>query len=324
VVFLTVADPNIGLGHLYRCDALATALAEKGADVSLLVDCRAGHEWLASRAPENPWKIRPWTDDPETTLDALTNAERVILDAYEVEERVRKKISETVPDPVYFDDFGSNIPDRGIVINGSPGAHLIDYPERPGLVLLLGPQYQVLRQPFWQSTDRTIRERVKSVGVMLGGTDHRGLIDQVLPLVRDAVPAEATVYAIGVEPDAIRHAGVKATARLTAQQMKELFDRLDLLVTAAGQSVAEAVSCELPTVMIQTAENQKYNFQGWLELGCAAGVDTDIIAHDLLQKIQTTTRTNMRMELSNACGKINVCNYERIVYRIMGNHESYR
>jgi len=264
-VFLTVADPDIGLGHLYRCDALATALAERGADVLLVVDCRAGHEWLASRAPENPWTIGRWTDDPETTLAVMANADRVIVDAYDVEERVRKTISETLPDPVYFDDFGSNIPKRGIVINGSPGSHLIDYPESPGLVLLLGPQYQVLRKPFWQSTNRTIRGQVEAVGVILGGTDHRGLIDQVLPAVRNSVRSEATVYAIGVEPDAIRQAGVKATRRLTAQQMKELFDRLDLLVTAAGQTVAEAVSCELPTVMIQTAENQTYNVDGWLQ-----------------------------------------------------------
>jgi len=268
-VFLTVADPHIGLGHLYRCDALATALRARGIDVSLVVDCRAGPEWLASRAPDNPWMIKPWTDDPETTMVAVANAVRVIVDAYDIDGTVRDVIGQAATDPVYFDDYGSNIPERGMVINGSPGAHLIDYPERPGLVLLLGPQYQVHRKPFWQSTNRTIRERVEAVGVMLGGTDHRGLIDQVLPVVRNSVRSEAIVYAIGVEPDAIRHAGVKATGRLTAQQMKELFDGLDLLVTAAGQTVAEAVSCELPTVMIQTAENQRYNVDGWCAESCS-------------------------------------------------------
>jgi len=299
-VFLTVADSHTGLGHLYRCDALATALAEKGADVSLLVDCRAGREWLASRAPENPWIIQQWTDDPETTMATIANADRVIVDAYDIEDTVRKTISETVPDPVYFDDYGSNIPERGIVINGSPGAYLIDYPERPGLVLFLGPQYQVLRKPFWQSSSRTIRERVELVGVMLGGTDHRGLIDQVLPVVRYAVGSEATVYAIGVEPDAIRHAGVKATGRLTAQQMKELFDGLDLLVTAAGQTVAEAVSCELPTVMIQTAENQTYNVEGLLQsqAAVAGGTIEDFVkgkTSHILTDIsrQVTARANM-------------------------------
>jgi UDP-4-amino-4,6-dideoxy-N-acetyl-beta-L-altrosamine N-acetyltransferase len=207
---------------------------------------------------------------------AVANADRVIVDAYDIDDMVRDVIGRAATDPVYFDDYGSNIPDRGIVINGSPGARMIDYPERPGLVLLLGLQYQVLRKPFWQSTNRIIREHVESVGVMLGGTDHLGLMDQLLPLVGDAVPAEATVYAIGVETDAIRHAGVTATGRLTAQQMKDLFDRLDLLVTAAGQTVAEAVSCKLPTVMIQTAENQKYNVDGWRESCCTIYSDSQL------------------------------------------------
>jgi spore coat polysaccharide biosynthesis predicted glycosyltransferase SpsG len=135
---------------------------------------------------------------------------------------------------------------------------------------------------------------------MLGGTDHRGLIDQVLPVVRYAVGSEATVYAIGVEPDAIRHAGVKATGRLTAQQMKELFDGLDLLVTAAGQTVAEAVSCELPTVMIQTAENQTYNVEGLLQsqAAVAGGTIEDFVkgkTSHILTDIsrQVTARANM-------------------------------
>jgi len=76
------------------------------------------------------------------------------------------------------------------------------------------------------------------------------------------------VYAIGVNAEAVRQPGVRGTGRLTAGEMKQLFDRLDVLVTAAGQTVAEAISCRLPTVIVQTAENQEYNVAGWRDAGC--------------------------------------------------------
>lgn len=268
-VFLTVADPDVGLGHLYRCDALATALVERGFETSIAIDCRNGIDWLQSRASEAPWRALRWTDDAHAMMRTTADAERVVIDAYDIAPEVREAIEHQEAAPICFDDYGTNVPERGVVINGSPGAHLINYPERPGLVVLLGPHYQVLRKPFWQPTDRAVRERLSSVGVMLGGTDHRGLMDSVLSVVRQTVHAETTVYAIGVEPNSIRTTAIEATGYLSADELKNLFDRLDLLVSAAGQTVAEAVACRLPTVMIQTAENQRYNLEGWTTVGAA-------------------------------------------------------
>ena len=268
-ILLTAADPGVGLGHLYRCDALATALIERGVDASLAVHCRNGVDWLEARAPQSPWTMAQWTDKPHAFRRTIAQADRVILDSYDIAPEVLRIIDRSVKVPIYFDDYGMNVPQRGMVINGSPGAHLIGYPERPGLLLLLGPDYQVLRKPFWQPTERTVSERVISVGVILGGTDHRGLMERILQVVRETVSADTEIYAIGVEPQAMSRPGIQATGRLTAQEIKDLFDQLDLLVTAAGQTVAEAVSCCLPTVVIQTAENQEYNVQGWINKSCA-------------------------------------------------------
>jgi len=261
---LTVADPEVGLGHLYRCDALAAALAQQGVATTLIVACSAGHNWLAARAPETPWEIASWNQDATATKSAIGNAHLVVVDAYDIAPEVQRIIQNAAENPVYFDDYGATVPERGVLINGSPGAGLIGYPERPGLTLLLGTDYQVLRPPFWNQTTRTVRETVQSVGVMLGGTDHHGLMNSVLSVVRRAVPQAATVYAVGVNsiPGAID--GVYPTGRLTAQEVKSMFDSLDLLITAAGQTVAEAVSCALPTIMIQTADNQEWNMRGWV------------------------------------------------------------
>ncbi len=311
-IFLTVADPHIGLGHLYRCDALATALNERSVDTTLVVDCRSGREWLAARAPETAWTIAPWTDTPAEAQRAITDADGVIVDAYEIVPEVRRLLAERDDAPVWFDDYGSNIPEHGIVINGGPGAHLVGYPERPGLALLLGTDYQVLRKPFWQPTDRIVREDIDSVGVLLGGTDHGGLANEVLSIVRRTVPSDTTVYAIGAEPVVGLPSDIKATGRLTAQEMKNLFDALDILVAAAGQTVAEAVSCKLPTLMIQTAENQEYNVRGWLSLGCAIGNhDGDDNSH-LAEQLRRAALYQTRQHLKKACETIKIGSPERL------------
>ncbi len=294
--FLTVADPHIGLGHLYRCDALATALNDRDIETTLVVDCRSGRDWLNSRAPETRWIVAHWMEGATTTDAVISNASQVIVDAYGITQNVRLAIDDSVEFPIYFDDYGTNVPKSGIVINGSPGAQLVGYPKRPGLKLLLGTDYQLLRKPFWDPTNRTIRTDIESVGVLLGGTDPRGITEKVLEIVRDATPKNARVYAIGVDSYTVSHTDIHGTGRLTARGMKNLFDQLDLLVTAAGQTVAEAVSCRLPTVMIQTANNQRYNVLGWTKEHTAtfAGTDAEIKSSSRLSDTVISLRSFSR------------------------------
>lgn len=322
VVFLTVADPAIGLGHLYRCDALAGAMRGAGNNATLIVDSRRGGEWVAAHPPETEWTLSNWAHNGQVAAEAVATADLVIIDAYEMSPEVRRTIQTHAGRPVYFDDTGTNIPQQGVVINGSPGAHLIPYPHRPGLELILGTDYQVVRRPFWTPNDRVVRDRIETVGVMLGGTDHQGLMGDVLPVVQATVPQSATIYAIGVEKTSMRNAtGVQATGRLAAVEIKSLFDHLDLLVTAAGQTVAEAVACRLPTVMIQTAGNQHYNVHGWENAGCArsAGAyDEPGFAERLSEAIHSELAVEVRRSQSEAAGAVSIhCGARRLTHRLL-------
>jgi len=56
-VFVTEASPEVGLGHLRRCEALATALRRRGATSRFLVDgeaALAGPEIPRSHALRSP------------------------------------------------------------------------------------------------------------------------------------------------------------------------------------------------------------------------------------------------------------------------------
>ncbi len=269
-VFLTTADPDIGLGHLYRCDALATALNEWGVATTIVVDTQAGPSWLVDRAPESPWTVASWTSDTTTLSDLIVDTDRIVVDAYGIDPKIREVIDSSDGRVTVFDDQGSDWPTKGVVVNGGPGAVHISYPQHKDVAYLIGPQYQVLRKAFRRPVKRAIRNSVDTIGVMLGGTDHRRRLSDVIAAIRTAVPHRVRILAIGAGESAVSRRDAETTGRLTPDGISRLFDEIDLLVTAAGQTVAEAVSRGLPCVMVQTAENQQFNVRGWTERGCAA------------------------------------------------------
>lgn len=49
--------------------------------------------------------------------------------------------------------------------------------------------------------------------------------------------------------------------------MLSLMLKCDIAVTAAGQTTYELARIGLPTIAIGVVENQKFNIDGWLEIG---------------------------------------------------------
>ena len=266
-VLLCAAGRKTGLGHLTRSDALATALTELDVSAGLVVDLDTDREWLQARSPENDYRVLLWRGDPGRVRSLIASADLVVVDAYGISADVKAALEFRDIGPVVFDDVADYVPSHGILVNGSPGAHLVGYRPSPRVTFLLGTDYQVLRPPFWDPSDRTVRTEVQDVGVMLGGGDQTDKLCYVVDAVRAAVPESATIHVIGVQHLPVTDSRVRPTGFVEASELKQLFDRLDLIVTAAGQTVAEAVSCALPATILKTADNQDINVRGWRETG---------------------------------------------------------
>lgn len=266
VVLLTVADPEIGLGHLYRCDALAQALALEGASATLVVASQTGEKWLRARAPESPFRMDSWNDRVGTTRSSIQDVDLIVVDSYVIAADVRACLVDQAVTVAWFDDLGEEIPDRGIIINGGPGARFVPYPPSRERTYFLGLDYQVLRPPFWSRPMRRVRPRVERIGVMIGGTDPFGLGPAIAGNLVELSPGDRAVTLFGAGNHVVDPA-VRQTGFLDPMSVRDAFDDLDFLVTAAGQTVSEAVSRGLPCVLVQTAENQTLNVKGWNTLG---------------------------------------------------------
>ena len=288
-VLFTVADPEIGLGHLFRCDALAYALSLKGVDTKLIVESGQGSEWIREKKLYSDSTVDRWSDNPARVKKDGCNKDLIVVDAYDVRDDVWAGVRETGSRVLLFDDYGEKPFIPGFLVNGSPGAYNIEYEENEGRTLLLGPEYQVLRPPFWKKTERTIPEKIREVGVMTGGTDHGGLQERIVRLVRENIPREVRVYSISSAELPEEMENLECTGFLDAQGVKSLFDSLDLLISAAGQTIAEAVSCALPAIMLQTADNQVLNIKGWQKEKAA------LYAGDLCKSNEKTERKMLKL-----------------------------
>jgi len=284
VVFLTVAGQEIGFGHLFRSSALMEALQERGAACRLIVAPTGSPDTIRQRIDVIPNVFAPWSSEVDALATIISGAEIVVIDAYEIEPTVWKVLVETVSRLVVFDDRGGPLPPRGIVINGNPGATTLNYPVGGDVSYLLGPRYQVLRSPFWRrcpdaiDPGSTVSDQIR-IGVMAGGTDHRRITETVVQTILRTVPAETVVYPIGSAGGGYTDSRVHPTGVLNAEGIHALFCKLDVLVTAAGQTVAEAAACCLPAIIFQTADNQAISMTGWPQTGGAISVgsidDTD-------------------------------------------------
>ncbi len=297
-IFFTVADPQTGLGHLFRCDALAEAFARNNIDVQLVVDCKSGYSWLSEKPLYSDWTIVPWLDNVLLVDREIVRCDIPVFDAYDVSDSVWKYLKNSGRYSVLFDDYGEKQPLKGFLINGSPGAELIAYPEIEDRELLLGPKYQVLRPPFWECKKRVITSKVNSIGVMIGGTDHLNLQSKMVSELADVVPGDLKINVIGKSYIHTIAENFENIGYLDAQGIKRAFKSFDLLISAAGQTIAEAVSVCLPTIIFKTAENQKINYQGWVQSG-AVIPGADISEESLIDwnKIKKTMAMSLEYEI---------------------------
>src|SRR2546422_419542 len=196
VVFVTEASPEVGLGHLRRCQALATALRRRGTSSRFLVEGEA-----SVTGPE----VVPlgWTRDPALACAAVAESRdhAVIVDSYRATPELFERLRAVAGCVVAIDDVADRRLPTHLVVNGSFGATRLRYRGARDTRFLLGPEYALLDPAFGEAPDRVAAEAVRRVLVTLGG----GLVGEplapVVTAVRSALPSATLDLAPGPPSD---------------------------------------------------------------------------------------------------------------------------
>lgn len=307
------AGPQIGMGHVMRCLALAEPWLQAGSDVTLLTTApssalRAHAESLGislrelSAIPGSP------ADAAETiTLARSLRAAWLVLDGYHFDAAFQRAVKAASLRLLVFDDTGHAAHySADFILNQNLGATAALYPHHePTTRLLLGPRFVQLRGEFTRTAApsstahpcslASIGEEGRGEGasptpcllVTLGGSDPNNVTAQVLSALQ-TIPNLAIAIILGPtnpHADALRaaisHLPSPISIHINPPNLPALMSRADLAICAGGTTAWELSFLGIPILVLVLAENQRNNAEQLAATGAAVHTSIASLADNL-------------------------------------------
>ncbi len=285
LAFVTEGGPDVGLGHLSRCAALARAAAVDGARASFLVPEDAHVGPLLRDVSAEVLRVA-WPVEPARALRALSGLgpDAIVVDSYRASSEFLASLR-PVAQVVAVDDMADRPLPVDVVVNGGVGAEGLPYGRRPDTFYLLGPLYALLDPSYAADPARPASDRVRRVLICLGGGRQAGPIVAALAAVDRAL--DGCVVDVAAGPFDTGSEEVDAAARAARNRvlihrgrfgLRELMLAADVAISGAGVTLYELAATATPAVVISMAGNQRPNLDAFERAGAAvaAGATGDL------------------------------------------------
>ena len=259
VTLMPAGSSRIGGGHVLRCRSLAAALELQG------ISCR----WVASPEARSLFSqgddVAAWGDPfglrgEELLGRHIPPGEMVVVDSYLPSMAWFRAVGSRWRLVVVDDNREREVEDAAAaVLNPNPGAEDLPYRRHPGVRLLLGASYALLRPAFWDlsSEDRGY------VFAVAGASDPQHVL---LQLVRWWVPSWPPLVAVAgplMREEDVAELQREARGRPFVEVLnapEDFSERMAaagrVLCTSSGTSL-EALALRKPLVVFQVAANQQ-------------------------------------------------------------------
>jgi spore coat polysaccharide biosynthesis predicted glycosyltransferase SpsG/RimJ/RimL family protein N-acetyltransferase len=240
------AAPSIGVGHLSRCVAVATAARARGWDVALCGTFTAG-QWLIGDLPVLPEPVP---------------ADVVFVDHYELDDlSLPSSVTVSMEDGTYGRRRADIVVDANL--------HTTPRPEDGTPLVLRGPAYAPLRAEIRAArAARAGGWTPPRVVVVMGGGAAPSAVEAAVTALQETGVA-ASVQAISATP-------IPGTAVIPpTPALPTMLASADLAVSAAGVTLLELCCIGTPAALVCTADNQRPGYEAAVGQGLAAGLGDD-------------------------------------------------
>lgn len=301
VVFRVDSSTQIGSGHLMRCLTLAAQMKKQhGTEIHFI--CRDLEGNLTSLVEQErhilhvlprvsvevgltgyaAWLAVPMMVDAEETREILKRiapAERLVVDHYGLDREWEQHLRPLVKEIFVIDDLANRSHDCDILLDQNfyrnREKRYLDLVPKT-CRLLLGPQYALLRQEFYQA-QANLRQRdgkLRRILLFYGGSDRtretEKAIAALLKLRLFAVQVDVVVGGSNARSEIVRALCEKQQGfqyHFQGTNMAELMARADLSLGAGGTAMWERCFLGLPAIVTAIAENQLAICQDCAEAG---------------------------------------------------------
>lgn len=361
IAFRADGGKNVGLGHIMRCLSLAQAFRRNGHEVLFFSKLAEGIETLryakfnvvplASEKQEsegffygNPAHLA----DEAHELNELLSKYQIdvlVIDTYNVSEEYFIALKVHVDILAYIDDVNKYPYPVDVVINGNITGEYLGYRKYDQKqVLLLGTEYNMIRDEFSNIPPRTVREKAEELMLTTGGSDPYNLTGKLLDILlkqeeyrhmRFNVLVGSGFTNIEYLCNIVRnynnvflYANSVMSHKLpeiTYSEVSVIMQRSDLAISAGGSTLYELAACGTPALAVILADNQEGIVRKMDELGYIMSLGRYKQLNEELVLKQVRRLSNdyqQRKEMSSKGQRlVDAQGTERIVRRIIRNLE---
>lgn len=278
---------EVGSGHAFRCYALACELRKAGAKVVFAM-ASSGEAFRARLARDNigwvqlpAWRNEtPQVSDSRAMRNALVNSGgspkrcAVVVDGYGFDATWHRAVRAWTGAVCVIDDLSNRPYECELLVDQTFGKSARKYLPWISATcqLCVGAQYALLRQQVgeakkWGASRQDIRDPLRpEVLVTMGGSDPGNATGAVLTAlggIRGAANLKVTVvlgslnrHVAQVEQRASIVPVAEVEVLHEVEDVPTLMARADICVSAAGSTLWECCVVGVPTIALQTADNQ--------------------------------------------------------------------
>ncbi|MEY7998791.1 UDP-2,4-diacetamido-2,4,6-trideoxy-beta-L-altropyranose hydrolase [Clostridium sp. Mt-5] len=243
---------KIGMGHIMRTLVLAKELSLKN-EVSYICKDSIENKSGIIQIEKNGFKVYAFKDTVLAVLPNL-NADVLITDSYDVNEKYFIATKKFVKHTAYIDDVNSFDYPVDLVVNQNINADDFIYKQK---YKLLGLKYLMLRNEFRNIPRKHINRQVKDIMITMGGSDPVEFTKAITNWITDLKFNFHVI--IGPSFKNIKYFENISFYNVTFYfhaNMADVMQKCDLAVSASGSSIYEFLAGGVPCLSVVIANNQ--------------------------------------------------------------------
>jgi len=265
ILFRADGNRKLGLGHIFRCIALADALKNSKPELEIIFITKYQEGKTVIR--ETNYKVIQVSNNEVGQIRELSDRNTLLItDFLDTDNLYISKIKKATGVKVISIDNNTKLKriDADILIN----ANVFDGREMQTMGLtkcFLGPKYIILRKEFEKaSKEKEINDNTESVSIMFGGTDPRGStarIAKALENISDKIQINLIMGPGFSGGDTLNKALSKINRKFNLlfdpSNIIKIMENTDIAITAAGITLYELASIGVPSIVIPQVEHQR-------------------------------------------------------------------
>ncbi|MDT0677456.1 UDP-2,4-diacetamido-2,4,6-trideoxy-beta-L-altropyranose hydrolase [Autumnicola musiva] len=264
--------PEIGLGHLVRCMALAHMLKD---DFEINFVSKEIPDNISEDILNQGFLVKR-IDSEQDIFSYLSGKEIVVVDHYGLDSAYQENIKRRGSKLICIDDLHNKLFYADLIINHAPGITPEDYKAQTYTQFALGLDYALLRPEFLKAAkQKKINKEVNTVFVCFGGSDLKNITERCLNVLLGMDKFERIIVVVGSSHQKVRQikeiaAGNKEVDfyhSIDAKKMLELMKISDLAIVPSSGILLEALSLGLKIISGMYVENQRYVFENYNKEG---------------------------------------------------------